>query len=105
MKELDCNLCQYQMIKNLYRGSLLSNKEIEKIKKYLNNKIEDLPDAIIFSKTFLSFTKDIKVAKFFLNLNKNKNIELSKVIYILEKDDSLDFSLSTHEDLDELSFF
>jgi len=91
--------------KTLYRGSLLSNKEIETIKKYLNNKIEDLPGAIIFSRAFLSFSKDINVAKYFLNLNENKNKELSKVLYILEKDDNLDYSLSTHADLNELSFY
>jgi len=91
--------------KMLFRGSLLSNKEIETIKKYLNNKIEDLPGAIIFSKAFLSFSKDINVAKYFLNMNENKNKELSKVLYILEKDDNLDYSLSTHADIDELSFY
>ena len=89
----------------LYRGSLLSNKEIEKIKKYLNNKITDLPGAIVFSKAFLSFSKDKKIAKFFLNANQNKNKELSKVMFILEKEDNLDFSLSTHADIDQLSFF
>ena len=37
-----------------------------------------------------------------MNLNENKNKELSKVLYILEKDDNLDYSLSTHADLNEL---
>jgi len=91
--------------KILYRGSLLLNKEIEKIKKYLNNKIENLPGAIIFSKSFLSFSKDEKVAKYFLNLNENKNKEFSKVLFILEKDENIDNSLSTHADIEELSYF
>jgi CRISPR/Cas system-associated protein Cas5 (RAMP superfamily) len=51
--------------KVLYRGSLLLNKEIDKIRKYLNNKVENLPGAIIFSKSFLSFSKNENIAKFF----------------------------------------
>ena len=41
----------------LYRGAKLKNEEIEKIKNYLNDKKEGLPGAIVFSKTFLSFSK------------------------------------------------
>ena len=87
----------------LYRGSILSNKEILKIQKYLNNKIKDLPGAIVFSKTFLSFSKDEKIAKNFLNSSQIKG--LSKVLFILEKDESLDNSLSTHSDIENISFF
>ena len=90
--------------KILYRGSLLLNKEIEKIKKYLNNKIENLPGAIIFSKSFLSFSKNENIAKYFLNLNKNNNKEFSKVLFKLEKDENIDYSLATHADIEELSF-
>ena len=89
----------------LYRGSILSNNEIEKIKKYLNNKIEGLPSSIIFSKAFLSFTKDRLIAENFINLNKNKTNELSKVLFILEKEDNIDFSLSTHADIEKISYF
>ena len=51
----------------LYRGSKISNDEVIKIKKYLKNKIKDLPGAIVFSRSFLSFTKDKKIAEGFLN--------------------------------------
>ena len=91
--------------KILYRGSILLNKEIEKIKINLKNKIKDLPSSIIFSKSFLSFSKDKNIAKYFLNMNKNKNKEFSKVLFILEKDDYMDYSLSTHADIEDLSFF
>ena len=91
--------------KILYRGSILLNKEIEKIKNYLKNKIKDLPSSIIFSKSFLSFSKDRNIAKYFLNMNKNNNKEFSKVLFILEKDDYMDYSLSTHVDIEDLSFF
>ena len=91
--------------KYLYRGSLLANKEIENIKNYLNKKIEGLPGAIIFSKAFLSFSKEEEIAKDFLNENENKNKNLSKVFFILEKDDNIDYSISTHADIVELSFY
>ena len=89
---------------NLYRGSLLSNYEINLIKNYLKNKIPGLPGAIVFSKVFLSFTKVKLIAEKFLNSGK-KSDNLSKVLFILEKDDNIDYSLSTHSDLENVSFF
>ena len=91
----DCN--------KLYRGSLINNKEIEKIKKYLNNKKKDLPAAIVFSKPFLSFSKDLNVAIYYLNRQKEKE-NLSKVLFILEKDDNIDYNLATHCDLEDIFF-
>ena len=88
----------------LYRGSKISNNEINLIKKYLKEKIKDLPGAIVFSKSFLSFTKDKNIANGFLNL-KNNNNNLSKVLYIIEKDDKIDYSLSTHSDIEDISFY
>ena len=61
----------------LYRGSKISNEEINKIKNYLKNKIEGLPSSIVFSKSFLSFSKDKNIAiQFIKDENKNKNIYL-----------------------------
>ena len=92
--------------KILYRGSLLANKEINKLKKYLKDKIEGLPGAIIFSKSFLSFSKEKEVAQYFLNINENKNKDfLSKVLFTLEKEEDIDYSLSTHADIEALSYF
>ena len=88
----------------LYRGSKISNNEINLIKKYLKEKLKDLPGAIVFSKSFLSFTKDKNIANGFLNL-KNDNNNLSKVLYIIEKDDKIDYSLSTHSDIEDISFY
>ena len=86
----------------LYRGGKLSNDEIIKIKSYLENKIWNMPGAIVFSKCFLSFSKDINVAKRFL---KGKNVSnLSKVFFILEKDNNIDYSLSTHLNIENISF-
>ena len=88
----------------LYRGSKISNDEIKKIKEYMNKKVKDLPSSIVFSKSFLSFTKDKKKANNYLNFN-NKNKNLSKVLFILEKDDNIGYNLSTHGDIEKISFF
>ena len=68
----------------LYRGSKISNEEVEKIKSFLNKKFENLPGAIVFSKSFLSFSKEKGIAEGFLN-NENKNKNLSKVLYIRKR--------------------
>lgn len=73
----------------LYRGAKIANDEIDKIKHYLKNKIENLPASIVFSKSFLSFSKEKEIAESYLG-NKNNNKNLSKVLYILEKDDNID---------------
>ena len=87
----------------LYRGAKIHIEEINKIKTFLNKKIKNLPGAIVFSKSFLSFSKDRNIAEGFLKVvNKNKN--LKKVLYILEKDDNINYSLSTHCDIENLSF-
>ena len=41
-----------------------------------------------YSKNFLSFSKDKKVAEKFLK-KKNDNTSLSKVLFVLEKDDNI----------------
>ena len=89
----------------LYRGSKISNEELILIKNYLNNKIQDLPGAIVFSKSFLSFTKDKNIAENYLNKNINNNNNLSKVLYIIEKDNNMDYSLSTHSDIENISLY
>ena len=88
----------------LYRGSKIANEEIIKIKNYLIKKIENLPGSIVFSKSFLSFSKDINIAKNFLRYE-NNNPNLSKVLFILEKDDNIGYNLSTHGDIEKISYF
>ena len=87
----------------LYRGAKISNDEINNIKEYLNKKLKNLPAAIVFSKSFVSFTKDREIAEGYLE-KKNNNDNLSKVLYILEKDNNLDYSLATHADIEKISF-
>ena len=90
--------------KVLYRGSKISNNELVKIKNFLNNKIPGLPGSIVFSRSFLSFSKEKKLAEKFLN-NSNNNKDLSKVLYVLENDNNLGYDLSTHGDIEKISFY
>jgi len=86
----------------LYRGGKLSNNEIEKIKNFLVNKKKEEPGAIVFSKTFLSFSKKESIAEEFLG---DREEGLNKVIFILENTEKIDYNLSTHADIEKISFF
>ena len=88
----------------LYRGQLISKFEIDKIKNFLNNKVENLPGLIVFCKPFLSFSKDREVAENFLSMSSCYN-NLTKVLFTLEKDDNVGFNLSTHCDLENISYY
>ena len=88
----------------LYRVSLISIDEIKKIKNYLNKKQKNLPASIVFCRAFLSFSKSKKVAEGFLKYN-NNNKNLCKVFFIVEKDDNIGFNLSTHGDIEKISYF
>ena len=88
----------------LYRGQLISKFEIDKIKNFLNNKVENLPGLIVFCKPFLSFSKDREVAENFLSVSRCFN-NLTKVLFTLEKDDNVGFNLSTHCDLENISYY
>ena len=88
--------------KILYRCSNLSDNEINKIKMYLEKKIDDLPRLIVFSKSFLSFSKDIKQAKKFF---KNTDNNLPKILFILKNDKNERYNLSTHGDIEKISCY
>ena len=87
----------------LYRGTKIANEEIEKIKKFLNNK-KDEEKSIVFSKSFLSFSKDENIAKKYFK-KKNENGNLSKVLFKVQKDKDIGYNLSTHADIEEISFY
>ena len=54
----------------LYRGSKITKDEIDRIQCYLDKKIDNLPGSIVFSKSFLSFTKIKDKAEEFLKEGK-----------------------------------
>ena len=92
--------------KKLYRGGRLSNTEINKINEFIKMRKTGLPAAIVFSKTFLSFTKDKKIAEYFLDEEEvekkiNTPNKLVKVLFILEKDSIDNSSFSTHADIEK----
>ena len=87
----------------LYRGAKISKDEINNIKNYKKKKIENLPCAIVFCRSFLSFSKDKTTADYFLN-RANFNNNLFKVLYIIEKDDKLEYNLATHGDIEKVAF-
>ena len=93
--------------KELFRGSLLSNEEIEKIKKIDENKKADLPGMVLFSRTFLSFSKDKKIVLKNFWEKPNEESNLTKVLFILEKEEDsvYSYSLATHADIENLSYF
>ena len=91
----------------LYRASPISFDEIKKIIYLIKNGIKN-PPLIIFSKTFLSFTKDKRIANSFLEhaLKFNyDNKKITKALFILEKDDNLNKNYFTHVDPKEISIF
>ena len=90
--------------KVFYRGAKLTNLEINKLKVYISKKIKDLPSAILFAKTFMEFTKDKNIALQFLQYG-SKDKDFSNVLFIIEKDDNLDYNLSTYCDLEKESYY
>ena len=88
----------------LFRGSKIEKIELKQLKNYLKKKDPNLPGAIGFSKSFLSFSKDRGRAEFFLTGENKFKSTKSKVLYILEKDETLGYNLSTHGDIEEISF-
>ena len=92
----------YSSDDTLYRGAKLSNKEINKIIDFnKKGEVNGLPGAIVFSRTFLSFTKIENVAIKFMNQYQRPNF--SKVLFILKKDIDIDYNSSTQVDVGKLS--
>ena len=88
----------------LYRGATITRQEIKTIQENLNNKIENLPGLIVFCRPFLSFSKERNVAENFLSpVNNGGNFV--NVLFILEKDDNVGYNLSTHCDLENVSYY
>ena len=88
---------------NLYCASKISAIDLNQIKYNMKNKIKDLPSTIVYTKSFLSFTKDKNIAQEILNSIKDNNY--LKVLYIIDKDENIDYNLSTHADIEEISFY
>ena len=88
----------------LYRGTLITSIEIEKLKKNFEKTIEGLPNTIVFSKCLLSFSKEKKVAEKFFSI-KSYNNDLVRILFVLEKDDDIGYDLSTNCDIEKISAY
>ena len=88
---------------SLYCASKISANDLNIIKYNMKNKIKDLPSTVAYTKSFLSFTKDKNIALGILNSIKDNN--LLKVLYIIDKDETIYFNISTQADIEEISFF
>ena len=80
----------------LYRSNRLKKKEIMKIEEYLRKKKEekknmgDLPSIIIFSKAFLSFSKEkSKALEFLKKKKKSDNDTVIPTFFILENSENI----------------
>ena len=88
----------------LYCSQALSDGEIKELWSYKENFLKDskdlekdLPLPIIFSKSFLSFNKDIIEAEKYLRYGKNAMLILKAF--------SNEFDLKTHADIEEFSYY
>ena len=79
----------------LYRAQILSDEQIKELEKIEKSKEKNLPMAIIFSKAYLSFTKDINIAEDFYKNGKN-------VMLTIESSNE-NYNLHTHADIEKLS--
>ena len=96
--------------KTLYRGSKLKKYEIDQIYDiFREEKKQDLPHGIVFSKCFLSFTKEKDNALEFLEHEKknqydiDNNSDYNLVFFELETDSNFKKELSTHADIENFS--
>ena len=79
----------------LYSAQILSDEQIEELDEIKKSKEKNLPMAIIFSKAYLSFTKDINIAEDFYKNGKN-------VMLTIESSNE-NYNLHTHADIEKLS--
>ena len=82
----------------IYSAQFISPDEIQKLIENIKTKEKspDHPTSLVFSKSFISFTKDEKVAeKFYTMYDKNA------MLYVIGYNKSID--LKTHEDIEEIS--
>ena len=87
---------------NLYHSTKLSLDKLNELKNYLNEKNNDFPNVLIFSKTFISFTKDLIIAQ--KNITNQINDEIP-VIFVIEKNENINYDFSSHCDIENFSYY
>ena len=90
--------------KKYYRGGKLSTFEIDYINKLLQNKKENLPSCICYSKIFLIFSLDEQIALTLMALNQEKLEKNEKLVLLeIDKGNEFDENKATNVDLSKLS--
>ena len=74
--------------KKLYRGTVLSKKEIKNIQTFLKNKQKDLPACVCYNKGFLSCSLEISIGKRFLP--PNPPVDTEGVLIEIDKSENYD---------------
>ena len=91
----------------LYRGQILLKNEYDSIIKLYKKKAgnHNFPKLLIYSKCFLSFSKDPDVAEFFAKDSLTGHINEIPTIFIIEKDDNtiINPKILSNADLDDIS--
>ena len=102
---LNNNSIKVNVSNDLYRGALISKKEIDNLLNLIKNRKNlDIPFAIIKCKSFMSFSLEINVALNFMN-KKNPTEKTIRVLYILKAEPLLDSKNATNADLEGISCF
>ena len=90
----------------LYRGSYMGKEEFDKIKKkyedYQKKGNPNLPSFLIYSRCFLSFSKEKNVAKGFLGSNNDKTYA---IFFVLKNNEKVFNKYSSNADIETLSAF
>ena len=90
--------------KKLFRGTVIGMKELEKIETAFQNKKEDLPACICYSKSFLSSTYEEEIAfKFMREKAKTKKENEEYVIYEIDKGTELDKHNASNSNIEKYS--
>ena len=94
------------MIDCLYRGTIMSKKEINSIKECLIKKNTNLSKGILFSRAFLSFSlKKEKAIKFaFSNKYYNKDT-MGRSLFVLKSNKNINETFNTHADVKNISIY
>ena len=90
---------------DLYRGALINKEEIQNLINHKNKiKSSDLPNALIYCKSFMSFSLDKNVALEFMQ-NKKPTEDQIRVLYILKSESGLNTKSATNADLNGISYY
>lgn len=91
--------------KELYRGQKMNKEEFNNLYNLYNNRNNDLQKILIWSKTFLSFSKDINKIEHFIQSNNDNN--LVTILFVVEKIENMEVDKNTfsNADINNISFY